>query len=333
MSGALVRYEAACQAIAEAKSIDEVKDVRNKAEALRCYARQAKNRQLEIDAAEIRMRAERKLGQIMAAQKEVVGLHEGGRPKKTGSKSDPVSVATLADAGIDKHLADRARKMAAVPEAKYEAAIGEWRDRVADETLRVTSNLLLAGERAQAEAIKPATPSGRYEVIVIDPPWDMQKIERDVRPNQTWFDYPPMSEDELSAFDVASMAADDCHLFCWTTQKFMPVALRLVDAWGFRYVLQFVWHKPGGFQPFGLPQYNCEFALYARKGAPRFSTTKDFNTCFEAPRREHSRKPDFFYDMVRRVTDSRSRIDVFSREAREGFDQFGNETQKFEAAE
>lgn len=183
-------------------------------------------------------------------------------------------------------------------------------------------------EIAKLKEDAPPLPDGQYGVIVIDPPWQMEKIERDVRPNQVSFDYPTMDEAELATFGVPSIAAPDCHLYCWTTHKHLPMALRLVEAWGFRYVMTHVWHKPGGFQPIGLPQYNCEFVIYARKGSPKFVDTKSFFACFEAPRREHSRKPDEFYEIVQRVTDGR-RIDVFSREAREGFDQFGNEANKF----
>lgn len=177
-------------------------------------------------------------------------------------------------------------------------------------------------------------PEGKFSVIVIDPPWPMQKIERDLEPNQVAFEYPTMTEAQLHDFSVSvlSMAADDCHMFMWTTHKFLPMALRLIEHYGFRYVLTMVWHKNGGFQPFKLPQYNCEFALYARRGSPEFCDTKAFNCCFTAPRREHSRKPDEFYDLIRRVTDG-VRIDVFSRERRDGFEQFGNECEKFEVQE
>lgn len=210
-------------------------------------------------------------------------------------------------------------------------AKGEKEILAAAKQIRTEKALIKRQEIAEIKKNNPVlVPEGKYSCIVIDPPWEMKKIARDVAPDQVEFDYPTMSEDELKEFGVRDMAADDCHLFCWTTHKHLPMSLRLIESWGFRYVCTFVWHKNGGFQPFGLPQYNCEFAIYARKGTPEFIDTKAFNCCFSASRREHSRKPDEFYETVARVTEG-PRIDVFSREKREGFNQFGNEPDRFVA--
>ena len=174
-------------------------------------------------------------------------------------------------------------------------------------------------EVAAREAIEP---TGLYDVIVIDPPWPMTKIERDVAPNQVGFDYPTMAEEQMANLQIP--ADVNCHVWLWTTHKFLPMAFRLLDTWKLKYVCCFTWHKPGGFQPFNLPQYNCEFALYARKGAPQFLETKSFPVCFEAPRSGHSAKPQAFYDFINRVTGGR-RLDMFNRRAIEGFDVWGKE--------
>ena len=190
--------------------------------------------------------------------------------------------------------------------------------------------------KAENDKLKEASraiplPAGKYRTIVIDPPWEMKKIARDVAPDQVDFDYPTMDLAQIAQFPVADMAHDEAIVFCWTTQKYLPDTFAIIEAWGFKYLACMVWHKNGGFQPFGLPQYNAEFVLIGRKGGCDFVDTKAFMLCNNWPRREHSRKPDEFYELISRVTLG-PRIDVFSRERREGFDQFGNQTEKFDGA-
>lgn len=131
----LALYETACRALAQAKAVDEVTNIRAQAEAIRAYARQARNKQMEIDAAEIRIRAERRLGELMAAQAATVGKAQGqlrrGLDSNPREETDP---PTLAEAGIDKNLAHRARTYAAVPEEKFEDLLDKKRQR---ESVRV----------------------------------------------------------------------------------------------------------------------------------------------------------------------------------------------------
>jgi hypothetical protein len=129
MSTQLVKYDAACKAVAEAKSVDEAKDIHDKAVLWEVYARQAKNKDLEADAKAIRMRAIRKLDELRRAQKETVGLNTGA--KGIGKKGVRVTEKpTLASQGIDKNLAHKGRVLGAMSDEKFEEAVQEARDEV-----------------------------------------------------------------------------------------------------------------------------------------------------------------------------------------------------------
>jgi hypothetical protein len=151
----LLILDGASRELAAAKRIDEVISIRDKAIGLAAYARQASDRQLEVEAAAIRMVAERTLGQMMRELK-MIGLSKGGRPK-TGVGETPVSdqPPTLSEFGIDKNLAKRARAAAAPSDeefnAKLAAMIEAGRSRTGSRTkslgVKARARKLRAGRR------------------------------------------------------------------------------------------------------------------------------------------------------------------------------------------
>lgn len=167
----LIKYEAARLALAECKSIDEAKDWADKAEAMRAYGRMAKDKTMEIDAAEIRLRAERRLGELILAQKESEGLNKGVRMAgKSGSSAlvtnEGREIPTLADAGISYDLSSRAQKYAAVPPAEFDAIVENWRDKVSEEGVRVSLQLQAAGEKqAKKEPAQPESQPVNFGIV------------------------------------------------------------------------------------------------------------------------------------------------------------------------
>lgn len=334
-SKALLALDHLADEIEHAPSLEVADAIANAAAG---YQRQFKPVSEVADrAGEVWITAEAKIGAEIAKLPKAKGTRGKGRPKLGVAITDMPKkddTPSIIDIGLTHKRANRAKKLALMSVAERNGHI----ERLKEAGKGVTPAAVLAASRQEAKkekrevALKAVfSATGPFDVVVIDPPWPMQKIDRDERPNQAEFDYDVMTIDELATFwpeRIATHIKDDCHLFCWTTQKFLPVSLTLIEKWGFRYVLTMVWHKPGGFQPHDLPQYNCEFAVYARKGTPLFTDTKDFNVCNSWPRREHSRKPTEFYDLIRRVTGG-SRIDIFSREGHDGFAQYGNEIAKF----
>ena len=160
----LIKYNAACVALSEAVAVDEVKDIRDKADAMRIYAMQAKNKSLEIDAAEIRIRAERKLGELIDKQKSSVGLNSGraGRNPIAVDSYDRDTRPKLSDVGISKDLSSRAQKLAAIPQDEFDSEIKNWREKVEQEGKRVTTKLEKSGENHLLNKSEPETIEPEY---------------------------------------------------------------------------------------------------------------------------------------------------------------------------
>lgn len=172
----------------------------------------------------------------------------------------------------------------------------------------------------------PEAPVGTYRCIVIDPPWPMPKIDRKEREKQTRtiLDYPTMSLDEIQELPIPDLAADGCHLYLWVTQKFLPVGLGFLDAWGFGYQCVMTWVKPTGMTPFSW-MYNTEHVLFGSHGSLGLER-KGLKLSFEAAvvRGTHSTKPSVFYDRVRAASPE-PRLEMFARKERKGFVTWGDE--------
>jgi protein gp37 len=146
---ALYHYDAACRALAEATRIDEVKNILDIAVAIRAYAKQAKNRDAEANAVEIRMRATRRLDEMRRAQEATIGLNRGlSGSKVTGGSRTPVKDGrpTLASQGIDKSLAKQARVLGALSDESFETVVADARDKVARAVRKVVQDIELQHE-------------------------------------------------------------------------------------------------------------------------------------------------------------------------------------------
>lgn len=176
----------------------------------------------------------------------------------------------------------------------------------------------------------------RYKVILSDPPWSYSNSgTRGAALNE----YSTMSIDDICALPIAQLADDDCVLLLWATNPLLLEALRVIDAWGFKYVTKFPWIKLNG-QPqinfFGdweyKPNYGVGFwvrgcsedVIICKRGnakPPEFDFVGILSENFF-----HSRKPDNIYEYAESMPGPY--LELFARRRREGWDVFGNEVEE-----
>lgn len=188
----------------------------------------------------------------------------------------------------------------------------------------------------------------RYHTIMADPPWPYNAPAKygctlENRPNRdqtmgrfgagSRARYGAMTMDELAALPVAEAAAENAHLYLWTTNAFMVEAHQLAKAWGFRQSTILTWSKIKQGRPETDPEPSMKMGYYYRgatehclfcvRGKLRL-TGPAASTAFFAPRTPHSVKPDSFYDMVEEQSPG-PYLELFARRARLGWDLWGNQ--------
>lgn len=177
-------------------------------------------------------------------------------------------------------------------------------------------------------------PNDGYRTIVADPPWQYGKWGKasiaprgsSYEPQDSKMPYKTMRVDEIKAMRVGEIAAENCDLYLWATQKYLPDAFGVMKAWGFKYCQTLTWcKKPKGTGQGGLYCPTTEFLLLGRRGEMPAGKKRIDTTWWEVKRpMRHSQKPEYFQDIIELQSDE-PRIELFARRVRDGWDVWGNE--------
>ncbi|MCP3848951.1 MAG: hypothetical protein GY694_01745, partial [Gammaproteobacteria bacterium] len=163
-----------------------------------------------------------------------------------------------------------------------------------------------------------------YPVIYADPPWQYNHTESANRAIENH--YPTMTLDDICNMPVSDLATKDAILFLWTTSPKLEEGIRVLNSWGFDYTTCAVWDK----QKKGLGYYfrqNHEILLIGKRGSIPTPEPKDRpDSVISIPRGEHSAKPEIFHEIIENMYPDFSRIELFCREPRNGWDAWGNQS-------
>lgn len=180
--------------------------------------------------------------------------------------------------------------------------------------------------------------SKQFGTILADPPWQFQNRTGKVAPEHKRLNrYPTMSLGEICDLPVADIAADPAHLYLWVPNALLPDGLKVMEAWGFRYVSNIVWHKvrkDGGSDGRGVGFYFrnvTELLLFGVRGtnARTLAPGRSQVNMIQSRKREHSRKPDEQYEIIESCS-FKPRLEMFARGARAKWTVWGNQAEDYD---
>lgn len=283
---------------------------------------QQQREQRQREANEARAKAAKK-----QPRKEGGVFDTTGAPSREGRPvaSSATAKALAEQAGVSRATVERVQKLQReAPDAFEAVARGEAKANKELGKLKIKHKQQLA---ADLDAAPVPHPTERFNVIVIDPPWRYGKRAEDVT-HRGRNQYPDMDVADIGRLPVVDRAETDCVLWLWTTNAFMHDAYHCVDAWGFTPKTILTWAK----DRMGVGDWlrgQTEHCIMAVRGKP-LVTLSNQTTLLHGPMREHSRKPDEFFELVESLCHG-TKLEMFAREPRPGWQVWGAETGAFEA--
>lgn len=189
-----------------------------------------------------------------------------------------------------------------------------------------------------ADDFAAALAGQKFSTILADPPWRFQNRTGKMAPEHKRLNrYGTMDLEEIMSLPVADVAASRAHLYLWVPNALLPEGLEVMRAWGFEYKSNLVWHKvrkDGGSDGRGVGFYFrnvTELLLFGVRGknvrtlAPGRTQVNLLGT----RKREHSRKPDEFYDLIEECSWG-PRLEIFARGSRPGWSTWGDQAEEYE---
>lgn len=177
----------------------------------------------------------------------------------------------------------------------------------------------------------------KFRTILADPPWQFQNRTGKMAPEHKRLNrYGTMTLDDILVLPVAQLADDPAHLYLWVPNALLPEGLQVMQAWGFQYKSNIVWHKirkDGGPDGRGVGFYfrnTTELLLFGVRGknARTLAPGRRQVNIIKTMKREHSRKPDEQYELIESCSPG-DYLELFARGSREGWATWGNQADDY----
>ena len=178
----------------------------------------------------------------------------------------------------------------------------------------------------------------KYQIIYADPPWNfgnrMYSSNKNDHHREITRAYPVLKTLDICKLSIKDITDNNAVCFMWTVDAFIPEAIEVMNAWGFKYkTVAFIWQKKekSGKQVCYMGQWtmkNCELVLLGTKGKmTQYLKSRKVRQLQEASRERklHSKKPQIIRDKIVEMFGDLPRIELFARQKTEGWDCIGNE--------